>query len=236
MVAGEFLVTNRMNSRAHWVLGRALGYAIIYAVCCALVFALPARAVESSEASGPLKLVPEPKEVRLRAGGFRVGPATRILVEFGHQDEDRIAAETLAEEIADESGMQLDIVGVKATSKTERSSIVLARLQDLSVRKFLAARGLKSDESIGEQGYLLFADKSHLVVAANSGMGLFYGVQTLRQLLHSDGKALICPAVAIRDWPGLERRGVQGDLSRGPTSPQGFVKQQARLAEFKASL
>ncbi|HEY6337252.1 MAG TPA: glycoside hydrolase family 20 zincin-like fold domain-containing protein [Candidatus Sulfotelmatobacter sp.] len=211
-----------MNLRAVWVL------------CCALLCTLPAWADGSSDSAVQLKLVPEPKEVRMRVGGFRVGPATRILVEFGHQDEDRIAAETLAEEISDESGLQLDIVGVKATSKTERSSIVLARLQDLRVRKFLAARGLISDESIGEQGYLLFADKSHLVVAANSGSGLFYGVQTLRQLLRPNGKVLVCPAIAIRDWPSLEWHGAEEDVSRGPISTRGLVETQARLAEFKA--
>jgi hexosaminidase len=230
-----------MNSRAVCAWLRCL----CFMVGGALLFSQPAWAVESSDPPLTLRLVPEPKEVRLREGGFRVGPATRILVEFGHQDEDRIAAETLAEEIADESGLQLDIVGVKATAKTERSSIVLARLQDLRVRKFLAARGLKSDDSIGEQGYLLFADKSHLVVAANSGTGLFYGVQTLRQLLRPNGKVLVCPAVAIRDWPtqewrGVQNRGVQSgiqsDVSRETVSGQGLVKQPDRLPEFKARL
>src|SRR5579863_412263 len=223
----------------------------IFVLCCALLLSLPAWSLESSDAAPQLKLMPEPKEVQLREGGFRVGSATKILVEFGHQDEDRIAAETLAEEIANQSGLQLDIVGVKATAKTERSSIVLARLQDLRVRKFLAARGLKSDDSIGEQGYLLFADKSHLVVAANSGTGLFYGVQTLRQLLRPNGKVLVCPAVAIRDWPtqewrgvqnhgvqsrGVQSRGVQSDVSRGTVSGQGLVTQPDRLPEFKARL
>jgi hypothetical protein len=203
-----------MNSRTIWV--------VCCALSCALLFSLPARAIESSDDGGQLKLMPEPKEVQLRGGGFRVGPMTRILVEFGHQSEDRIAAETLAEEIADESGLNLNIVGVKATAGTERRSIVLARLQDSRVRKFLAAKGLKSDAAIGEQGYLLFADKSHLVVAANSGQGLFYGVQTLRQLLRQDGKHLLCPAIAIRDWPGREWRGMQDNISRGPSTP-GFM-------------
>jgi hypothetical protein len=203
---------------------------LCYGICFALLFSLPAWGIESSDDGGPLKLMPEPKEVRLHDGGFRVGPMTRILVEFGHQSEDRIAAETLAEEIADESGLKLDIVGVKATSRTGRSSIVLARLQDARVRKFLAAKGLKSDASIGEQGYLLFADKSHLVVAANSGQGLFYGVQTLRQLLRQDGKRLLCPAIAIRDWPGLEWRGVQDNISRGPSTPGLMDKFMNRFA------
>ncbi len=208
----------------------------IFVLCCALLLSLPAWPVESSDPVRQLKLMPEPKEVQLHEGGFRVGSETKILVEFGHQDEDRIAAETLAEEIADESGLKLDIVGVKATARTERSAIVLARLQDFRVRKFLAAKGLKSDDSIGEQGYLLFADKSHLVVAANSGQGLFYGVQTLRQLLRPEGKILVCPAVAIRDWPNLQWRGVENHISGGPVLNKGLVKNPDRLAQFRARL
>jgi hexosaminidase len=164
---------------------------------------------------GPARLVPEPKEVQMREGGFRVSSGTRILVEFGHQAEDRIAAETLAEEILDQSpSLKLSIVGAKAGAKSE--SIVLARLEDPRVRHFLMSKGLKLDEAIGDEGYLLFSDKSHLVVAANTGQGLFYGVQTLRQLLRPDGKGLVCPSVTIRDWPTLQWPNLQGDISRAP--------------------
>src|SRR4029077_11792351 len=99
--------------------------------------------------------------------------------------------------------------------KAEDGAIVLARLQDSRVRKFLARNGLKADNVVGTDGYLLFSDRSHLIVAANTGQGLFYGVQTLRQLLRPAGKGLICPAVGIRDWPSLERRNAQDDVSRG---------------------
>jgi len=168
-------------------------------VCASALLALdsPARPV--------LKLEPAPKEVQLRDGGFQVGPRTKIFVQLGHQSEDRIAAETLAEEVQEQSGMQLDILGMKAAGKAEGGAIVLARLQDARVKRFLARNGLKADQVIGEDGYLLFSDKSHLIVAANSGEGLFYGVQTLRQLLRPGGKGLICPAVGIRDWPSLQR-------------------------------
>ena len=120
-----------------------------------------------------LKLEPAPKEVQLRDGGFHVGPRTKIFVQLGHQSEDRIAAETLAEQVQEQSGMQLDILGMKAAGKAEGGAIVLARLQDARVRRFLARNGLKADQVIGEDGYLLFSDKSHLIVAANSGEGLF---------------------------------------------------------------
>ncbi len=192
---------------------------------------------ETPEPHNPLKLIPQPKEVQLHAGSFRVKPTTRIIVEFGHQAEDRIAAETLAEEIHDRSGLKVSITGEKPDAKKqERSTIVLARLQDQKVKKFLAARGLKAD-SIGDQGYLLFSDKAHLIVAANTGQGLFYGVQTLRQLLREDGGSLVCPAVSIRDWPSMEWRGVQDDISRGPIPTEEFMKRQIRtLAGYKVNL
>jgi hexosaminidase len=153
----------------------------------------------------PLNLLPWPKELQVRVGeSFRLGPKTRILVQLGHQEEDRIAAETLAEEISDESGLKLNIVGTKVSSKAEDGAIMLVRLQDVRVRRFLAGKGVRVDAVMGRQGYLLFSDQSHLIVAANTGQGLFSGVQTLRQLLRADGKNLICPGVTIRDWPNLE--------------------------------
>ena len=166
-----------------------------------------------SSATPVLKLTPAPREVELREGEFRVGPNTRIFVQLGHQSEDRIAAETLAEEVADQSGLKLLIVGAKSVHKSDGSAIVLARLDDPRVRAFLARKGLKADQ-VGEQGYLLFSDRSKVVVAANSGEGLFYGVQTLRQLLRPEGNVLMCPAVGIRDWPNLEKSSLQEDTSR----------------------
>jgi hexosaminidase len=164
---------------------------------------------------------PAPKEVQLHDGGFRVGPKTRIYVLLGHQSEDRIAAQTLAEEVADQTGLSLNILGMKAKGKAEGGAIVLARLQDARVRRFLAANGLKADDVVGEDGYLLFSDKMHLIVAAKTGQGLFYGVQTLRQLLRPAGRGLICPAVGIRDWPG---RTVQDLTRETPPPAMPFVR------------
>ncbi len=185
-------------------------------ISCMLV---GASALAMDPNNGPqLKIDPAPKEVQLRDGGFRVGPRTKIFVLLGHQSEDRIAAETLAEQVADQSGLRLNILGMNAKGKAEGGAIVLARLQDARVRRFLAHNGLKADGLVEEDGYLLFSDKTHLIVAAKTGQGLFYGVQTLRQLLRPAGKGLMCPAVGIRDWPGQEGRSGQ-DLSRETPPP-----------------
>jgi hexosaminidase len=161
-----------------------------------------------------LKLEPAPKELHLHEGAFHVSAKTKIYVQLGHQSEDRIAAETLAEEVADRSGLQLEIISMKPEAKAQEGSIVLARLDDKWVRKFLARNGLAADQQVGEEGYILFSDDEHLIVAANSGQGLFYGVQTLRQLLRASGKTLVCPAVGIRDWPTPETFRVEQDVWR----------------------
>src|SRR5215831_20754236 len=74
-------ITKRQMAIIGWIL-----------VCAPFLFGL------DSPTSTGLKLEPQPKEVQLREGGFQVGPQTKIFVQLGHQAEDRIAAETLAEE------------------------------------------------------------------------------------------------------------------------------------------
>src|SRR5579862_168253 len=194
-----------------------------------VLISVPALMATDSPEGRALRLEPAPKEVQLRDGGFKVGAKTHIFVLLGHQSEDRIAAETLAEEVEDQSGLRLNILGMKAAGKAEGGAIVLARLQDARVRHFLARNGLKADQAVGENGYLLFSDKSHLIVAANTGQGLFYGVQTLRQLLRPEGKGLICPAVGIRDWPSLG--GIGGPSMSQADRPE-IVTGQVRRPQF----
>ncbi|MGA9506012.1 MAG: family 20 glycosylhydrolase, partial [Terriglobales bacterium] len=81
---------------------------------------------------------------------------------------------------------------------------------------------------------------SGVLVAGRSAQGLFYGVQTLRQLLRPEGpgeKTLVIPALVIRDWPSMEWRGVSDDISRGPILTLDYLKMQIRtLAEYKINL
>ena len=198
-------------------LNRGFACIVVSLVFCLTM--LPGSALAESSDADSLNLIPQPKEFQLGQGGFRVKAKTRIIVQRGHQSEDRIAAETLAEEVADESGIRLNIVGAKATTRAEGGKIMLVRLQDRHVQRFLARKGLRADGLIGEDGYLLFSDKSHLIVAARSGEGLFSGVQMLRQLLHTEGRQVICPAVEIRDWPNLGNGASPEGLTRDTPPP-----------------
>jgi hexosaminidase len=194
-----------------------------------------------SDAVRALKILPAPKEVRMAEGRLVIRPSTTILIS---NSEDRTAAETLEKEIHDRTGMKLAIESVSAAPKTT-GHISLGRLTDRGLRSYLESQGVKVGDDVGshdldKQGYVIRATDSGVLVAGRAAQGLFYGVQTLRQLLRPEGpggKMLAMPALVIRDWPSMEWRGVSDDISRGPIPTVDYLKMQIRtLSEYKINL
>nr|7BWG_A Chain A, Beta-N-acetylhexosaminidase [Microbacterium sp. HJ5]7BWG_B Chain B, Beta-N-acetylhexosaminidase [Microbacterium sp. HJ5] len=64
------------------------------------------------------------------------------------------------------------------------------------------------------ESYALTADEASVTVTGADAAGLFYGVQTLGQLLARDGDAWVVPAVSIEDAPRFAYRGVMLDVAR----------------------
>ena len=89
-------------------------------------------------------------------------------------------------------------------------------------------------EKIGEQGYSLIIKKDLILIAANTKVGAYYGVQTLKQLLRGNRFKQFLTGLKIVDWPDLKYRGILDDISRGPVPTMEFMKYQIRrLAELK---
>jgi len=59
-------------------------------------------------------------------------------------------------------------------------------------------------------------------IVANSASGVFYGVQTFKQLLPLPGEPRVLPTGTVRDWPAMKYRGIHDDLSRGPFQRSNF--------------
>lgn len=66
----------------------------------------------------------------------------------------------------------------------------------------------------GPESYRLTADAASVVVTGADAAGLFYGVQTLGQLIARDGDGWRVPAVSIADAPRFAYRGVMLDVAR----------------------
>ncbi len=74
-------------------------------------------------------------------------------------------------------------------------------------------------------------------IVATTGAGVFYGVQTFKQLLPLPGAPRVLPTGTVRDWPAMRYRGIDDDLSRGPFPTLEFQKHQIRVfASFKINI
>jgi hypothetical protein len=198
----------------------------IVAAVAALILSLGATLAAQTPA-----LLPYPRQLEPQTGVLSLSRAAAISVE-GKDPADIFAAQLLRDELAD-----IDHVRV-AIKSGHSGKVVLARAATAIGRKWLRDAGLTLPPEAAAEGYALIVTPKQAVVVAASSAGIFYGVETLRQLFHPAGNArrpeATASAVNIVDWPALRWRGVHMDLSRGPIpSLATFERDLPLLAEFK---
>jgi len=83
---------------------------------------------------------------------------------------------------------------------------------------------LKLDTAItSKEGYELTVEHQKIVVAGNTAKGVFYGIQTLRQLIGQTEGDCTIPTVKIKDAPRYVYRGMHLDVARH-YFPVPFIK------------
>jgi hexosaminidase len=105
--------------------------------------------------------------------------------------------------------------------------------------------GISPVEGAGDEGYQLTVSADRVVLAANHAAGLFYGVQTLKQLLpafvqHEAYRAdasrpIRIPPVRIVDRPRFAWRGVMLDVARHFFSPDAIKRYIDLVAAYKVN-
>jgi hexosaminidase len=168
-------------------------------------------------AEGHNPLLPRPQEIhygggRLAIAGLEIGFAT------GPTRQDQFAAEELASGLRSRANV---VVPVSSKSAPHRT-IVLDRIgsgPDLP----------QPDEQPGpdsREAYTIKVTSDGAEIRAKSSAGLFYGVQTLLQLVEGSGAEAAIPEVEIHDWPSLAYRGTMVDMSHGPLPTEEEIKRQ----------
>jgi hexosaminidase len=100
-----------------------------------------------------------------------------------------------------------------------------------------ASTDVQMPEAMKPEGYAIIPDGKGIALTAASSSGIFYALQTVKQLVTGYGSNAVLHTAKIRDWPAMKYRGLDDDLSRGPVTSLEFEKKMIRtLAAYKINL
>jgi hexosaminidase len=148
--------------------------------------------------AGEISVIPQPVTLTRAEGGFLLRPDTKL--------DAPAPLERLAAQLRDDLGAA---TGFSLPSGKRGSNVIVLKLDP----------GLKS---IGSEGYRLSVTPKKIEISSSRPNGIFYGIQTLRQLLPSaiyrkapvQGTPWQIPAVTVEDYPRFSWRGGHLDVGR----------------------
>lgn len=155
-----------------------------------------------ANAQKSLSIIPEPVSVKQGSGSF-VLPAS-VIIEANSQSAAKQSIDVLTE--------RLSVAAGKTVSVKDKAS-------EASVHLVL---GERHEDVIGSEGYRLTVTSKGITVSAEKPAGLFYGVQTLLQLLPKEIESKTAvknikwevPVVEVLDKPRFGWRGLMFDVAR----------------------
>ncbi|RUL72744.1 glycoside hydrolase family 20 protein [Dyella choica] len=161
----------------------------------------------STSAMAQISIIPKPQQMEAGEGSYRLDAQIGIDAPEGARAADISAF--LREAIRTQTGIEL-------SRSKHAHGIVLAI--DPTIK--------------GEEAYRLSVTPSGVIIQASSDQGLFWGVQTLRQLLPLEHAASVqIPVVRIEDAPEFSYRGFMLDVGRH-FYPVSFIKKQLDLLSY----
>ncbi|WP_226467303.1 family 20 glycosylhydrolase [Luteimonas panaciterrae] len=183
----------------------------LFAVCLVSLNVLPAFA-GAKEAPAP-RLLPAPAHMQLSEGRYRPGASARVAIPA--DDADGRALGELAVTILREAwGVPVEL----QHGGDRRADLTLA---------------LQPAPGANPEGYRLAVNADGIRLTSATPAGLFYGLQTLRQLAPPNSAKTGVPALAIEDAPRFGYRGLMLDVGRH-LYPLDFLKRTLDLmARYK---
>lgn len=166
-----------------------------------VICALPRMSLAAARDHERASVIPRPVSAEYSEGFFTITPATRVIA------EDKAATEALKliDTLAPAMGFRLEL----ATCSEPQDRVIKFELNEKLPQ-------------IGDEGYTLDVSANSIVIRAMQPAGLFYGIQTVRQLLppsifskaNVEGVTWKVPSVRITDYPRFKWRGLLVDPAR----------------------
>lgn len=172
------------------------------------------------------RLLPTPRRVKEGVGQVTL----RGEVSIGH-------APALAGEAAYLASALRDVLAASITTRAQEGEARISLSLDASL-------DIDGDGARDAEGYVLEVKDGRVRIAGADAAGVFYGIQTLRQLVPTETHAaavrpggrhteLSLPEVSIADAPGFAWRGMHLDVARHFQSKETIKKLLDVLAHFK---
>jgi hexosaminidase len=161
-------------------------------------------ATSLASSTSALAIIPQPKKIQTFEGAFGLTPATGIYADANSSE----TAGFLATRLRKSTGYRFEIDS--------------GQHSDAAVNGGLLLTTNRADAALGAEGYELVVGTNCVIIRACSQAGLFYGVQTLLQLLPPNifSSQVVAatdwriPCVKITDQPRFQWRGLMLDVSR----------------------
>jgi hexosaminidase len=189
-----------------------------FLICLALLPVATAQADHNA-------LLPRPQQMHYGSGTLSV---RELCIRFASppSDDDRFAAEQLASRLSSISQTKIEI----------KQGMSLSR--DITLNRTGDAGALPGDnESPGpdsREAYTLEVTPKGAEIRSRGSAGVFYGVQTLLQMVEGTGAQAVLPVADVKDWPASAYRGVMIDFSEGELiRPSEAERQIDLMARFK---
>ncbi|MDJ1499025.1 beta-N-acetylhexosaminidase [Xanthocytophaga agilis] len=171
--------------------------------------------------SAAISIIPKPVKLQKGEGSFVINNDTKILVDAGNEELKKIA-QTLADQFQKAGNLPIKVE--ENTGNTDNNIVFTLKTPQ---------------DSLGKEGYTLSVTDKGVTLKANQATGVFYGYQTIRQLLPTaiesssavNGIAWSLPVVEITDTPRFVWRGLHLDVCRH-FMPKEFVKKYIDLLAF----
>jgi len=175
---------------------------IIYFIPVIIMFLSGCNEANSPESDKIPALIPAPASISILSGEFVFTEKTKIIIP-SENPEIRLSADFLAQLINNPTGNTPEII---VGTKPDKGSIFMVL-----------------DTAVGnKEGYTLAVTSKKITIRAKTAVGLFYAVQTLRQMMPvevekkqiAEGLRLSVPACLIEDEPRFGYRGMHLDVGR----------------------
>ncbi len=169
--------------------------------CSIVLSAMSFSAVMGATDDGGISIIPRPVELKRASGLFVIQENTPVVADAAAMEE----AGKLVDALAPAMGFRLNLV----QDGEKREGAIALRID-------------ASPAESGKEGYKLEVTPAGIIIRAQGAAGLFYGIQTLRQLLPPavfraakvEGVTWSVPCVQITDRPRFRWRGLLVDTAR----------------------